>query len=222
MGVFGSGYLVEHTVRVFPLSAARWVEYISLYLLWLGPSRRVNLLRSLAWPLLLLCVRFFSTLLCKIQHLISIGQVDISRLFLARFSPLLVTSCLGLLIFGVVVIVCLALTLHLLLLQHVPFDVHREPQDVDVASAGCWVEELISERIIFLFVEVFGIDAPRDQILVELGLLRVENVLLELVDRTSRVPERVLLELVPTDPPSRILLKEIAQQVIEVIRKVGD
>ena len=56
-----------------------------------------------------------------------------------------------------------------------------------------WIDKFLSQWIVALLVEVLRVDASVDEVLVELGLLRVEDVLLELVNRTCRIPKRVVL-----------------------------
>ena len=61
-----------------------------------------------------------------------------------------------------------------------------------------------------------------DEVFVELGLLWIEDVLRELVHGTGRVPEWMALELMPAYSASWIFLKQTFDEIVEVIRKVGD
>lgn len=64
------------------------------------------------------------------------------------------------------------------------------------------------------------VNTSADQVLVELWLLWVERLPLELVNWGRRVPERVRLNLVPSDSTYGILLQQSFDQIVEVVGKV--
>ena len=65
------------------------------------------------------------------------------------------------------------------------------------------------------------IDTAADQVFIKLGLLGVKRLAFELVYRTGRVPERMRLQFMPSDPTHWVFVKQTFYEVVEILGKVG-
>jgi len=73
---------------------------------------------------------------------------------------------------------------------------------------GVAPEEPIGDGVGPLLIVVNRVDTSASQIFVKLGLLWVEGLAFELVDWGRAIPERMTLQLVPSDAFDRVLFQK--------------